>query len=94
VEKEMIKLHYKVYSMFCPRISITPSNDYSKVASKAVATYPGARSVEEALIFSNKHSEMSITNAKNEISNLFHEQDSKFYASGWVERYMRSLEEL
>ena len=85
------KIHESVYAPFCPDISTYPSIDYSNVAEKALKAYPGAKTLEQALIYTVKHQEMSIKKAKNHYSEQAHLLDNYYYSKNWINRYLEYM---
>ena len=85
------EIHESVYAPFCPDISIYPSIDYSNVVEKVLKTYPGAKTIEQALIYAVKHQEISIQKAKNHYSNQAYCLDNYYYSKNWVNRYLEYM---
>ena len=89
----MQSIRDRIAPLFCPSISTHPSIDYSRVVEDARRDYPGAGDDLTAVVYGLKHRQMSITNAKAALFEIWEQEARQRYADQWVSRYMQFLEE-
>lgn len=84
---------FSVPGAFCPNILQRTEINYDDELPRALSNYPGAKGdAVTALSFVAKHRQMSVNNAKEQITNLvnslINDLESEAYQSAWVDEYL------